>query len=78
MTVMTRVFALLISCVVSPLVFLAAAGLSDVPAWLLVLSLAAWAAVVGALVWQTHFGTRPFDEIKQPLPWSRRSGPPVL
>jgi hypothetical protein len=74
---MTRVFALLVSCAVTPLVFVAAAGLADVPVWLMTLSLAFWAAVVGALVWQNHFSLRPqpFAEVKQPLRWSHRSGP---
>jgi hypothetical protein len=73
MSPMTRVFALLVSCVVLPLVFVAAAGLAHVPIWLLVLSLGIWAVPVGTLVRQS-FGTRlqPFDGIKPPL--SRGSG----
>lgn len=74
MTPMTRVFALLVSCAVTPLVFVAAAGLADVPVWLMVLSLTFWAAVVGVSVWQNHFGLRPqpVTEIKPSL--SRGSG----
>jgi hypothetical protein len=70
---MTRVFALLVTCAVSPLVFLAAAGLAHVPVWLLVLALAIWAVPVGFLVWQS-MGARlqPLDEIKPSL--SRGSG----
>ncbi len=75
MTPMTRVFALLVSCAVTPLVFVAAAGVASVPAWLMVLSLAFWAGVVGVSVWQNHFGMRPQPiEVKQPQ-WSHRAGP---
>jgi hypothetical protein len=77
---MTRVFALLVSCAVTPLVFVVAAGVATVPAWLMVLSLTFWAGVIGVSVWQNHFGLRPqpVEEIKQPLRWSHRAGPPAL
>ena len=69
---------MLVSCVAAALVFLAAAGVSHVPVWALVLSLGCWASLVFTLLWQSHARAPAFDEIKPRLPLSPRSGPPAL
>ena len=69
---------MLLSCIAAALVFLAAAGVSDVPVWLMASTIAFWAAIMGTLVWQRWFANRPAFEAFKPVPLARRLDPPAL